>query len=115
MRNVGISCVAARERDASDARRGRGTRHDGLNVQEAQARALLIDPAELDDARTNGDVLTANSIMMDAFHTDVRTELSQWRVSIGLPADPMLAFAESGYAETIAQARKGGRQAGWGS
>jgi L-rhamnose isomerase/sugar isomerase len=50
---------------------------------------------------------------MDAFHTDVRSDLADCRVTIGLPADPMAAFAESGYMKEIVESRKGGQQAGW--
>jgi L-rhamnose isomerase/sugar isomerase len=53
--------------------------------------------------------------MMDAFHTDVRGELADWRESRGLPRDPIVAYAESGYAEKIAAEREGGEQAGWGA
>ncbi len=52
---------------------------------------------------------------MDAFSTDVRPALAEWRASRGLPADPMAAFAASGYAEKIAAERVGGTQAGWGA
>ena len=43
------------------------------------------------------DVLGANGILMDAFYTDVRPALAEWRESRGLPADPMKAYAESDY------------------
>ena len=84
-----------------------------LNVQEMTARALLLDTAALDEARRAGDVLRANEIYMDAFYTDVRAELAAWREERGLPADPMRAYAESGYQETIEKDRVGGTQAGW--
>ena len=86
-----------------------------LNVQEMTARALLIDRGALESAQAAGDVLQANEILMDAFHTDVREELANWRTTIGLPADPMVAFADSGYMDRIVEERKGGQQAGWGS
>jgi L-rhamnose isomerase/sugar isomerase len=86
-----------------------------LNVQEMLARALLVDRDELAAAQRDGDVITANEIFMDAFYTDVRPALAEWRVGRGLPADPLRAYATSGYAATIAQARAGGRQAGWGA
>lgn len=85
-----------------------------LNVQEMLARALLLDRAELQTAQEAGDVLRANDVLMDAFYTDVRADLADWRASRGQPSDPMEAYLASGYAEKIAQARKGGRQAGWG-
>jgi L-rhamnose isomerase / sugar isomerase len=86
-----------------------------LNVQEMTARALLVDAVELRKAQEAGDVLGANAVLMDAFYTDVRPDLAAWRESRGLPADPVRAYAESGYQSTIAQERVGGQQAGWGA
>jgi L-rhamnose isomerase/sugar isomerase len=86
-----------------------------LNVQEMTARALLVDTAALDAAQNSGDVLAANAVLMDAFYTDVRPGLAEWRESRGLPADPMAAFAASGYQEKINTDRVGGHQAGWGA
>lgn len=86
-----------------------------LNVQEMTARALLIDRAALGKAQEAGDVLRANGILMDAFYTDVRQDLAGWRVTAGLPADPLTAFASGGYMNKIVESRKGGKQAGWGS
>lgn len=86
-----------------------------LNVQEMTARALLIDQAALREAQDAGDVLGANAVYMDAFYTDVRPDLADWRESRGLPRDPVAAYRESGYGETIATERVGGHQAGWGA
>ncbi|MGR0320605.1 L-rhamnose isomerase [Agromyces sp. ZXT2-3] len=86
-----------------------------LNVQEMTARALLVDTDALRAAQVSGDVLEANRIFMDAFYTDVRPALAEWRESRGLPADPMQAFAASGYLARIAADRVGGVQAGWGA
>ena len=86
-----------------------------LNVQEMTARALLVDRAALDAAQQANDVLGANAVLMDAFYTDVRPALAQWRESRGLPADPMAAYAASGYQQQIAADRVGGTQAGWGA
>lgn len=86
-----------------------------LNVQEMTARALLVDRDALDSAQAAGDVLTANGILMDAFYTDVRPDLAAWREDRGLPADPMAAYAASGYQQRIASDRVGGTQAGWGA
>lgn len=84
-----------------------------LNVQEMTARALLLDTEALDAARTAGDVLLAHEIFTDAFYTDVRRDLADWRESRGLPADPMRAYLASGYQKQIEADRVGGRQAGW--
>lgn len=86
-----------------------------LNVQEMTAKALLVDHEALAAAQAANDVLGANGVFMDAFYTDVRADLAAWRESRGLPADPMAAFAASGYLRTIAEERVGGTQAGWGA
>jgi L-rhamnose isomerase / sugar isomerase len=84
-----------------------------LNIQEMLARALLLDAAALEEARGDGDVLRANDIMMDAFYTDVRASLAAWRQEHDLPAQPLSAYLDSGYQETIEAERVGGTQAGW--
>lgn len=86
-----------------------------LNVQEMTARALLVDADALQAAQDSNDVLGAHAIMMDAFYTDVRPMLAEWREGRGLAADPMSAFAASGYLAKIAEERVGGAQAGWGA
>lgn len=86
-----------------------------LNVQEMAARALLVDRDALAAAQQTGDVLGANAIFMDAFQTDVRPALADWRESRGLAADPMAAYAASGYRERIIADRVGGTQSSWGA
>lgn len=86
-----------------------------LNVQEMTARALLVDREALSEAQVAGDVLGANAVMMDAFYSDVRPALADWREERGLPRDPMAAYAASGYQATIESQRVGGTQAGWGA
>lgn len=86
-----------------------------LNVEEMTARALSIDTEALTAAQDAGDVLGANAVFMDAFYTDVRPMLAQRRAERSLPADPMRAFAESGYAEQIAADRVGGTPSSWGA
>lgn len=86
-----------------------------LNVQEMTARALIVDRDALTAAQKSGDVLAANAVFMDAFYTDVRPALAEWRESRGLAADPMQAYADSGYQQKIAAERVGGVQAGWGA
>jgi L-rhamnose isomerase/sugar isomerase len=75
----------------------------------------MVDAAALLEAERAGDVLGGNAIMMDAFYTDVRADLADWRVSRGLPADPVKAFADSGYLEQVSTDRVGGTAAGWGA
>jgi len=86
-----------------------------LNVQESVAKALLVDQKALASAQASGDVLEANAVLMDAYNSDVRPLLVEWREEQGLDGDPMAAFRKSGYLETIAKERVGGTQAGWGA
>lgn len=86
-----------------------------LNVQEMTAKALLVDIDSLRKAQTEGNVLEANAIFMDAFFTDVRPALAEWREERGLPAEPMKAYATSGHHENLVQERIGGQQASWGA
>jgi L-rhamnose isomerase/sugar isomerase len=86
-----------------------------LNVQEMTARALLLDRVALTAAQEAHDVLGANEVFMDAYQTDVRKDLAEWRESRGLPANPMRAYLDSGYQQSIAEDRVGGVQAGWGA
>jgi L-rhamnose isomerase/sugar isomerase len=86
-----------------------------LNVQEAVAKALLVDQPALSAAQAAGDVLGANGVLMDAYDTDVRPLLAEWRTERGLDPAPMKAYAATGYAQRIAAERVGGNQAGWGA
>jgi L-rhamnose isomerase/sugar isomerase len=86
-----------------------------MNVQEAVAKAVLVDQNALKAAQKSGDVLAANEVLMDAFNTDVRPIIREWREAKGIDGEPMKAYAKSGYAEKIAAERIGGNQAGWGA
>jgi L-rhamnose isomerase/sugar isomerase len=85
------------------------------NVQEAVAKALLVDADALKKAQLAGDVLGANDVLMDAYNRDVRDLLGELRSEKGLAPDPKIAYAKSGYAQKIAAERVGGAQAGWGA
>jgi L-rhamnose isomerase/sugar isomerase len=86
-----------------------------MNVQEATAKALLVDQKALEAAQEAGDVLGAHAVFMDAYDTDVRPILRDVRTDMKLDPDPMAAFARSGYAAKVAAERVGGQQAGWGA
>jgi L-rhamnose isomerase/sugar isomerase len=86
-----------------------------MNVQEATAKALLVDHDALAAAQRAGDVLGANAVFMDAYNTDVRPLLAEVRQESGLDPDPIGAYAKSGYADKIVAERVGGQQAGWGA
>jgi L-rhamnose isomerase / sugar isomerase len=86
-----------------------------MNVQEATAKALLVDAAALKAAQQTGDVLGAHAVLMDAFNTDVRPLLAELREEIGIDPDPVSAYLRSGYPEKIIVDRVGGTPASWGS
>ncbi|MET7439849.1 L-rhamnose isomerase, partial [Streptomyces sp. NPDC005568] len=52
-----------------------------MNVQEATAKALLVDRSALGEAQRSGDVLEANAVIMDAYNTDVRPLLAEVRAT----------------------------------
>jgi L-rhamnose isomerase / sugar isomerase len=84
-----------------------------MNVQEAAAKALLVDRGALAAAQQGGDVLGANAVLMDAYNTDVRPLLAELREEMGLDPDPVGAYLRSGYAEKIVADRVGGTPASW--
>ncbi|HEV7898321.1 MAG TPA: L-rhamnose isomerase [Planosporangium sp.] len=86
-----------------------------MNVQEATAKALLVDAEALATAQRTGDVLGAHAVLMDAYNTDVRPLLASLREEQGLHPEPMAAYARTGYAEKVISDRVGGQQAGWGA
>jgi len=74
-------------------------------AQQLFAKAALVDGRELSIAQNNCDLVRAESLLQDAFATDVRPAVQAWRDSKGLPQDPMEAFRQSGYLERITKER----------
>ncbi len=86
-----------------------------MNVQEATAKALLVDADALAAAQQAGDVLGANAVLMDAYNTDVRPLLASCARSWAWTRTRSPPTQRSGYAEQIAAERSAARQAGWGA
>jgi L-rhamnose isomerase/sugar isomerase len=84
-----------------------------MNVQEAAAKALLVDRDALAAVQQGGDVLGANAVLMDAYNTDVRPLLAELREDMGIDPDPVGAYLRSGYAEKVVAERVGGTPASW--
>ena len=74
-------------------------------AQQLFAKAALVNAENLAAAQTKCDLVRAESILQDAFATDVRPAIQEWRDSKGLPKDPMAAFRQSGYLERITKER----------
>jgi L-rhamnose isomerase / sugar isomerase len=78
-----------------------------MTAQELYAKAAIIDFEALAKAQQEQQLIDAENIYKDAFSTDVRPAVREWRKSKGLAEDPLAAFRGSGYLERIARDRAG--------
>jgi L-rhamnose isomerase/sugar isomerase len=62
-----------------------------INIQEAYAKALMVDRAALRAAQAEGDILGGHRLLTDAFANDVREVCARARVHMGAEADPIAA------------------------
>jgi L-rhamnose isomerase/sugar isomerase len=87
-----------------------------VNLQEAFAKALLVDRAAVAAAQARGDVLGGHEALLDAYRTDVRPLCAKVRAEGGAAEDPVAAHRASGYAERVAAERgaTAGVAGGWG-
>ena len=76
-------------------------------AQALFAKAALVDYERLSDAQRAADLVRAESCLQDAFATDVRPAMIEWRRARGLPDDPLEAFRASGYLERVTRERAG--------
>lgn len=74
-------------------------------AQELFSKAALVDYERLTGAQRVSDLVRAESCLQEAFATDVRPAIREWRRSKGLPEDPMEAFRGGGYLERITRER----------
>jgi L-rhamnose isomerase/sugar isomerase len=81
-------------------------------AQELFAKASIVDHERLAAAQADANLVAAESLLQDAFSSDVRPAIREWRVSRGLSADPMDAFRKSGYVERITAERASRNAAG---
>jgi L-rhamnose isomerase / sugar isomerase len=76
-----------------------------VNLQEAYAKALLVDRDALRAAQQAGDVLGGHEVLLDAYRTDVRPLCARARAAAGAAEDPVGELRASGYAERMAAER----------
>jgi L-rhamnose isomerase/sugar isomerase len=76
-----------------------------MTAQLLYAKAALIDHRALAAARTEQRLIDAENCYKDAFETDCRPIVKEWRRARGFPEDPLQAFRESGYTERTARER----------
>jgi L-rhamnose isomerase / sugar isomerase len=74
-------------------------------AQELYCKAALVEHEKLVHAQAHSRLVQAESLLQDAFASDVRPVIREWRASKGLPSDPLQAFGESGYLERITPER----------
>jgi L-rhamnose isomerase / sugar isomerase len=78
-----------------------------VHAQELYAKAALVDRPRLALAQNRCELVDAESALQDAFSTDVRPAVEEWRRAKQLPADPLQAFRDSGYLTRISAERAG--------
>jgi L-rhamnose isomerase/sugar isomerase len=77
-------------------------------LQQAYAKALLVDADALAGYQNTGDVLMAEKTLKDAFETDVRPLVAEARRRNGGALDPIAAFRAAGYRSAKAVERESG-------
>jgi L-rhamnose isomerase/sugar isomerase len=80
-------------------------------AQELFAKACLVDRKKLLDAQSRMNIVDAENCLKDAFATDVRPMLGEWRKRKGIDPDPLAAYRAGGYEAKVAKEREAGRAA----
>jgi len=80
-----------------------------MSAQELYAKACLVDRKKLADAQTRMDIVDSEECLKEAFATDVRPILAEWRKRKRIEADPIAAYRASGYEQRVAKERDQGR------
>jgi L-rhamnose isomerase/sugar isomerase len=75
-------------------------------AQELYAKAAIVDHKALAYHQEKCNLVDAEECLKDAFSTDVRPAIREWRRSKGLPEDPLAAFRASGYIERVSKERE---------
>ncbi|MBD0831861.1 sugar isomerase [Aestuariibaculum sediminum] len=74
-------------------------------IQEAYAKALLVNQTELKEAQLNNDVVKCQEILQDAYRTDVRPLLAQARLESGGALSPINSYRRLNVRETLIEER----------
>ena len=77
-----------------------------MTAQELYLKSALVDRERLAELQSETKTVEAEECLRDAFWTDVRPALREWRRQKGLPENPLEALRESGYVERIEKERK---------
>lgn len=76
-----------------------------VTAQELYVKAALVDHASLAKHQTACDLVDAEECLKDAYNTDVRPAIADWRKSKGMAAHPLKEFRASGYIARIEKER----------
>ena len=76
-----------------------------VNIQEAYAKALLVDREALATCQAAGDVLGGHEVLLDAFRIDVRPLCARVRAARGAAEDPIAALRSNGYVARVTRER----------
>jgi L-rhamnose isomerase/sugar isomerase len=76
-----------------------------VNLQEAYAKALLVDRPRLTEAQDANRIIDAEEVIRAAWTADVKPILAVARMEKGLDPDPLGAFRKSGYYRRMLQER----------
>jgi L-rhamnose isomerase/sugar isomerase len=74
-------------------------------IQEAYAKALIIDQEKLKSAQLNNDVVTCQEILQDAFRTDVRPLVQYTRKLKGAAINPIDSYRQLKVRATLVKER----------
>jgi len=80
-------------------------------IQTLFAKALCVDRKALAASQAREDIVRSEELLRSAFFTDVEPLLHAVRSRLGVPADPLEAYRESGYEQKAAKERITKRQA----
>jgi len=78
-----------------------------MHAQELYAKAALVEYEALVSAQQHCDLIQAETALRDAYSTDVRPIIREWRAARQLSPDPLTAFRQSGYLERVSAERAG--------
>jgi L-rhamnose isomerase / sugar isomerase len=76
-----------------------------VNIQEAYAKALLVDREALAACQAAGDVLGGHEVLLDAFRIDVRPLCARVRAAKGAAEDPIAALRSNAYVARVTRER----------
>ncbi len=82
-----------------------------MMAQDLYAKAAIVDRKKLAEAQKKADVTKAERVLRDAYETDVRPIVEQWRKKKGLAKDPLKELRDSGVIEKLGKERSAKRKA----